>query len=161
MIASGYDTMEVCIEGHQTTSMATSFPEGREPFCSKCGAKTITLCPECSATIRGFYHVPGFLSTSETPVPNNCHACGTAYPWRQTAIASAIEILEMQMEGQDVTGINALIHTVVVDSPRAEVAALKLKRMVGKLAKSTYDVAIKVISDIASHTAKKTLWLIP
>lgn len=28
---------------------------------------------------------------------NNCHGCGAAYPWRQAAIAGAIEVLEMEL----------------------------------------------------------------
>ena len=90
MIQSGYDVMEVCLNEHQVSDMAASFPELRKPYCSACGEKTILACLECDVSIPGLYHVPGVLTTAQTPVPNNCSSCGTAYPWRQAAIASAM-----------------------------------------------------------------------
>ena len=153
----GYNVMQVCLNGHQITAHAASMPQLLKDFCSDCGAKTITACPECQALIQGYYHSPGVFSLSQTPVPNNCHACGTAYPWRQDALASAIEILQMELKGQDAVDVTALVSVVAIDSPKAEVAALKLKNLMSKLGKPAYEVAIKVISDLASETAKKTL----
>jgi hypothetical protein len=46
-----------------------------------------------------------------------------------------------------------------VDVPGTQLAALKLKRLLPKAGKATYDIAIKVISDLASEAAKKTLGL--
>jgi hypothetical protein len=42
---------------------------------------------------------------------------------------------------------------------RQRARSLKLKRVIGKLGKPLYDISIKVITDIASETAKKTLGL--
>jgi hypothetical protein len=159
----GYDVMQVCLNGHTTTEYAASQPEFRKPFCPECGAATITACPECNGSIQGTYHVPGvfILSGSVSRAPNNCPQCGSAYPWRQAAIANAIEVLQMDLEGQDATDVAELVKAVSVDTPRTEVAALKLKRLLPKLGKATYDVAIKVITDVAAETAKKTLGLKP
>ena len=105
-------------------------------------------------------HLP-HLQARVQEAPNYCHGCGAAYRWRQTAIANAIEVLQMDLEGQDAADAADLVRAVAVETPRTEIAALKLKRLLPKLGKATYDVAIKVISDVASETAKKTLGLKP
>ena len=148
--------MQVCLNGHQITDSANAMPQFRKAFCAECGAKTIMGCPECHATIQGHYYSPGVLSIRETPVPNNCHSCGTAFPWRQDAIASAIEILQMQFDGQDATQVAELVPAIAAETPKTQLAALKLTRLMSKLAKPAYDISIKVVSDLASETAKKT-----
>ena len=157
----GYDVMQVCLNGHKASEYAKTMPQFSKPHCPTCGEQTIKACPECQASIHGHYHSSGVISISETPVPNNCYNCGTAYPWRQAAIANAIEVLEMDLTGQDAMEMPDLVRAIALETPRAEIAALKLKRMLPKLGKATYDVAIKVISDLASETAKKTLGLKP
>jgi hypothetical protein len=157
----GFDTMQVCLNGHKISEYAATMPQFSKPHCSTCGGRTIQECPECHAPIQGHYNSPGVFSVSETPVPNNCHNCGTAYPWRQAAIASAIEVLQIDLIGQDAAEAAELVNAVAIDTPRTEISALKLKRLLPKLGKATYDVAVKVISDIASETAKKTLGLDP
>ena len=153
----GYDVMQVCLNGHQITDSAEMMPHHMKPFCPECGEKTIAACPECNAPIQG--HLKGALSVRQSPVRNNCHQCGTAYPWRQHALAAAVEVVEMELEGQDATDAAALIAAVSVDTPRTELSALKLKKLLGKLSKPVYDVAIKIVSDVASETAKKALGL--
>jgi len=48
---------------------------------------------------------------------------------------------------------------VVRNTAKPESASLRLKRILGKLGKPLYDIAIKVTTDVASETAKKTLGL--
>ena len=40
---------QICLEGH----VRNCFSKNIEDFCSECGSKTITKCPECSAEIHG------------------------------------------------------------------------------------------------------------
>lgn len=155
----GYDVMQVCLNGHQITASAASFPLHRKPFCPDCGAETIMTCPLCNTPIQG--HLSGVLSVHESPVPHYCHQCGSAYPWRQAAIANVIEIAQLELDDTDAAAVPALVHEIAIDMPRTEISALKLKRILSKLGKPTYDVAIKVISDIASEAAKKALGLKP
>jgi hypothetical protein len=51
------------------------------------------------------------------------------------------------------------LSDVLQDTPRTESASLRLKRILGKLGKPLYDISIKVVTDIASDTTKKTLGL--
>lgn len=75
-----YETMQVCLKGHQITDHYNEWSQFRQDFCNKCGAKTIHECPKCNTPIRGDYVVENFFGGS-TPVPYNCHKCGAKYPW--------------------------------------------------------------------------------
>jgi hypothetical protein len=152
----GYDVMQVCLNGHQITDRLEESPHEAKPFCPQCGAKTIMACPECKTPIQGHLKLYEF---GEAPLPNNCHACGTAYPWRQEALAAAVEAAQIGLEGRDAEEAAALVAAVSVDNPRAELAAMKLKGLLSKLPKAAYDVALKVIGDVAAATAKSHLGL--
>jgi predicted nucleotide-binding protein len=78
---SFYDTMQVCLNGHQITSMADSHPEHTKKRCPDCGAETITKCEQCNTKIQGYYHIPGAVNFGETEIQAHCHDCGSAYPW--------------------------------------------------------------------------------
>lgn len=156
----GYDVMQVCLNGHQITTAAETSPHQRKQFCPKCGEKTIDACPECNAPIQG--RLKGVLSNYLPDVPNNCTNCGTAYPWRLGAIANAIEVVQMEVDAADAAAVPDLVKMVVIDAPRTEVSALKLKKLLGKLVgKPAYDICIHVLSDLMSETAKKTLGMKP
>jgi hypothetical protein len=51
------------------------------------------------------------------------------------------------------------MENVVVETKFTPQATERLKTMLPKLGKSAYDIAIKIISDIGSATAKKLLGL--
>jgi hypothetical protein len=50
---------------------------------------------------------------------------------------------------------------VSIEAPRTQVAALKLKKLLGNLGKPAYDISIHVLSDLMSETAKKTFGMKP
>jgi hypothetical protein len=58
---------------------------------------------------------------------------------------------------QDIQDVEGTLPDIVRDTTKTEGASLKLKRILGKLGKDVYSIAIKVVTDIASETAKKTL----
>lgn len=155
----GYDVMQVCRNGHRITAAAETLPHQRKPFCPDCGAQTIDACPECNFPIQGY--LKGILIVRPPGVANNCSHCGTAYPWRQEAIANAIEVVQMEMDAADAAFVPELVNMVIIEAPRTEVAALKLKKLLGKLGRPAYDVSINVLSDLISETAKKALGIKP
>lgn len=155
-----YDVMQVCVNGHQITVFAESQPDSRQNFCKDCGAKTIDACPDCGANIRGFLHMVGVLSVEVPPVPKYCINCGAAYPWQSAAIENLNDILqESELSARDRQELDSALPDVLRDTPKTESASLKVKRILGKLGKPLYEVSIKVITDVASETAKKTLGL--
>lgn len=157
---TGHDVMQVCLNGHQITAYAFTKPEFRQDFCDKCGERTIDKCPGCESSIRGKYHQPNVFVARAVPVPAYCHGCGRPYPWQEAAIANLKDILrEGELSNDDIAAAEAALPDVLRDTPKSEAAALRLKRIMGGLGKPVYDVALKVVSDIASETAKKTMGL--
>ncbi len=63
----------------------------------------------------------------------------------------------MNMDTADAASVPDLVKMVLIEAPRTEGSALKLKKLIGKMRQPTYDICINVLSDIMSETAKKTL----
>ena len=78
---------------------------------------------------------------------------------RQAQMAKLIKLVRLSLDKEDAAEVERIMPDVVSETPRTERAALRLKRILSKLGKATYDVAVNVISDIASETAKKILGL--
>ncbi|MGY0782440.1 DUF2321 domain-containing protein [Azospirillum argentinense] len=68
-------------------------------------------------------------------------------------------LLQTDLSAEDAAEVPAVIKDVSQDNVRTAAAAVRLRGMLSKLGKPAYDVAIKVISDIASATTKKFLGL--
>jgi hypothetical protein len=93
-------------------------------------------------------------------VPKYCSYCGAAFPWQQSAIDNLTGIFrESDLSPQDIAIAEAALPDILQDTPKTESASLRLKRIMGKLGKPLYDISIKVVTDIASETAKKTIGL--
>jgi len=158
---SWHDVMQVCINGHKITEYAESQPESRQSFCADCGEKTIDACPKCGESIQGHHHMEDVYDfTDDYPVPKHCIHCGAAYPWQVAAIENLKEIFqESELSLQDREELDKALPDIMRDTPKTESASLKVKRIMAKLRKPLYDVAIKVVTDVASETTKKTLGL--
>ena len=55
--------------------------------------------------------------------------------------------------------IEATLPDVLRDTPKTESSSLKLKGVLAKVGKPIYDISVKVITDVASETARKILGL--
>ena len=96
-----YRKAGVCLNGHPTTGDVEHSGEHTSQYCSECGEKTIRVCSSCKKSIRGSCYMDpegyGFEPIQVRPytkAPAYCHACGNAYPWTQTALDSAKELVE-------------------------------------------------------------------
>ena len=153
---SGVDVSQVCLNGHLITTAAVETPESRKAFCPDCGASTIMACVQCREAIPG----TNWDTAAPSPrrPPNYCQACGSAHPWHQSAIANAIEVLEeLELEEADLISAKSALPDLMSDTPKSEVAILRIRRILSKAGKPAYDIGIKVISDLASETIKKAL----
>lgn len=152
------DTMQVCTGGHLINPNYQDYREFNKAFCPTCGEPTITACPECKAPIQSCYR-SGFPSL-EIPVPSFCDSCGMAYPWQVSRVANAIELLRLEgVADADVQEIERNLPDIMRDTPRSQAAALRIRKILGKLGKPAYDVAIKVICDITAAMTKSQLGL--
>jgi hypothetical protein len=66
---------------------------------------------------------------------------------------------EAELTAEDRDELESVLPDVVRDTPKSESAALRMKRVLSKVGKPLYDVALKVATDVAAETAKKTLGL--
>lgn len=153
----------VCLNGHVVhTSSRVSWaevralsaaPEAEEPqiareFCSTCGARTVSACPNCQAPIEGHSK------------PAYCSGCGTPFPWQLSGIDNLKAVLqEAELTAEDRDELDSVLPDVVRDTPKSESAALKMRRILGKMGKPMYELALKVATDVAAETAKKALGL--
>lgn len=159
MAAEGYDVMQVCLNGHSITSSAVRYPDFRQDFCSSCGSRTLMACEACETPIRGRYH-SGALSIREIPVPKYCHGCGAPYPWQLAAIENLKDLLEAgDVAPKDLDTVVLALPDVIHETPKSESAALKVARVLKTMRKPAYDLAVKVVTDLASETAKKAMGL--
>ncbi len=117
-------------------------------------------CPECQAHIRGYFHMESVFTTHTSPVPKYCINCGKPYPWQTRTIEALTDILkEGALPAEDVQTFSNALPDVLRDSPKTDSASLKIKRILGKLGKDTYDIAIKVLTDVATEAARKQIGL--
>lgn len=151
------DSMQVCANGHPITQYAATVPASRSKFCKDCGARTIDACEYCGNPIK-VRHNSRYQASH--PIPKYCGDCGAAYPWQASAIENLKEIWhESELSPEDVQELDAALPDLLHDTPKTESASLRMKRILAKMGKPLYEVAIKVVTDIASDAAKKSLGL--
>ncbi|HEX3525114.1 MAG TPA: DUF2321 domain-containing protein [Stellaceae bacterium] len=157
---SRYLSAEVCLSGHPTSSGIEYSPELTAKFCAVCGAETIRTCPACNSTIRGDYHVPGFISAGREYIPpNHCHNCGAAFPWKTAKVEAAkehaAEIDELD-DGEKVQ-LQRAIDDLAAGGVRTELAASRFKRLMNKAGQTVSSGLYKIVIDVATEAAKKAL----
>ena len=166
-----YDTMQVCMNGHLITSALQENPAQGENFCSHCGAQTIRACPKCLREIRGVRYVsyphpiaPEYMKRDEYPphsTPKFCVHCGEPFPWTRRKMEALEELAAKEKslsdEDRDSLRQNALL--IAKDNPKSEVAALRIKEIIGKMREAAAPVFRKVAADLATDAAKKWLEL--
>jgi hypothetical protein len=111
-----------------------------ESYDPKSGAELLRL----AASVMTFHDTP-----PDTP----------DYLNREAEMKKLVSLLQENLDSNDRTTVPAVVGNVVVETGFTPQAAERLKTMLAKLGKSTYDVAIKIISDIGSATVKKMLGL--
>jgi hypothetical protein len=106
------------------------------PYDAEAGARLLKLASRIG---RALDTPPGF---PETDAPKN-------------EVDELIRTLGAEVKGEDASSLPSIIENVTKDTPYTENAAGRLKGILAKVGKSTYDVAIKVLGDIATVAAKK------
>ena len=154
----GYDTAQICLNGHKITGSYHKSPQFHSKFCKTCGQPTIIKCQECNAEIKGSYSGVGVGFSSQ--VQAFCHNCGKPYPWTKSKIDSAKELAQefenLSKEDKDI--LSKSIDDLVADTPRTTLAASRFKRIMSKVGKMAYSEMKTILVDLASSTAKKTMF---
>lgn len=157
-----YDVAQVCLNGHLINDNSRTQPQHNEDHCSKCGEPTIDLCQSCGTPIRGSYEVEGFADFSEPRkrVDPFCHRCGKPYPWTERGLKAAKELAD-EFEGLapgEREELKKSLDELVKDSPTAEVAGFRFKRLMKKAGAGSVEVMKTVVSDLLSETLKKSVF---
>lgn len=138
----------VCQNGHFMLGVNSD-----AKYCSKCGEVTINGCIQCQRPICvGPYYWMA-------PPPSFCTNCGKPYPWTEKKIAIAKEAVRQvdKLSDEDKAEIEKSIDSITIEGPNTHNAAKKVKTIAAKLGKQAYDIILKVITDVASESAKKIL----
>jgi Uncharacterized protein conserved in bacteria (DUF2321) len=77
----------------------------------------------------------------------------------QRKMNELVRLIQAELSEDEVSAVPAIVQNVIVETGYSKRAAEKLKVMLPKLRKSSYDIVIKIISDIGSATVKKILGL--
>lgn len=157
-----YDVGQVCLNGHEITGNYHQGSEFAEKYCSKCGAETITKCPNCGTSIRGYYdHEGGVLAVPEFDIPSYCHNCGTGFPWTERAI-SAAQQLTAEIDGlsaEERHQANESFRELTKDTPQTEVAVVRVKKLIAKAGPAIGSGLKQVLVSVATEAVKKQLGL--
>ena len=134
----GYDVALVCENGHEVNAASQGMPEFNAKRCDKCGAKAIDACPTCETSIRGFYW-GGAISAAPYKPPAFCHDCGEPYPWTKASLEAAEELIRFNeyLSDEEKGDFLEALKETTRDTPKARVAAEKIKRYGKKLGTET------------------------
>jgi hypothetical protein len=154
-----WDVAQICANGHMVNPETLRSPDYNKAFCSRCGATTLTACPDCNKPIRGEHHISGFVGFSGASVPGYCEHCGTAYPWTSAQLETAREIAG-ELEGltdEEREQLRASLDDLVRDTPRTDLAATRFRRLVGKARGEGVALLRASVTAIATEAAKAAI----
>ena len=156
-----FDIALICENGDVVNWASMTSPEYNTDFCRECGAKTIDACPSCNEPIRGEDLSIREWFGSFRRAPKFCHKCGKPYPWheraKQVVLEYADEIGNLSQDDRFQLETSIVVLSNDTSEAQAQLAAVRLKKIVSKLGKAAGEVAYKMVVDIASEIGKKTL----
>jgi hypothetical protein len=160
-VLKGFDTAQICTNGHVINQYAASQPGYNSPHCAKCGAPTITKCPKCENRIRGYYHVPGVVSLcGPDPAPGFCAECGAAFPWTEERLSAAREFIR-ELDRLDDTEKGLLsrsLDDLVRDTPNTTMAVQRFKKYAAKAGTSAVEGLRTILVEVMVEAAKRQIW---
>ena len=159
MATGHYKTAQICMNGHMTARNIESRPEFMSNFCSDCGAKTITTCPDCKTNIRGSYYSPGVISTGSVDVPAYCHECGRHYPWTTANLKAARELISNldELSDEEREQLKSALEDLTEGGPKTEIAARRWKKLMPKLAKGAGESLQKIATSLFTDVVKRAI----
>jgi hypothetical protein len=135
-------------------------PEFNQQFCVKCGAQTITQCPDCKSLIRGDYQFENVIAPGPTKPNGFCHECGKPYPWTKRGLQAAKELADEfeTLNSDERDELKKSLDELMKDAPSAEVAGFRFKKLMKKAGSGSIEVMKTVISDLVSETVRKSIF---
>ena len=153
----GYENATICINGHVMSASDSNV----QPFCSKCGKATISECTHCGSPLHGMYEIPGVVCLGAKYHKDlYCYNCGNPYPWTESIINSAVEILSLdeELSKENIDILKNAIPDLLVDTPQTPVATARYKRFLDKTQNFIKNSLYQLFVDVLSDTVKKSLF---
>lgn len=143
-----YKTAMICLNGH----LITDNYENRgikDSFCNKCGAATIINCQYCHNHIHGRYSVNNIGSMPLREIPAYCHNCGKPYPWTETFLKTAEEMVDMfdELTTEQKQQLKETFPDLIVETPKSKLSALKAAKLINGLTSFGKDILVKLLQD--------------
>jgi hypothetical protein len=92
------------------------------------------------------------------PIPENCKNCGAPYPWTESAIIAARELVaELELSAEDKATLARDVELLVQDSPRTEVAAMRDHRILSTANEGAIDKFVNALDRVVSDLVKRRL----
>jgi hypothetical protein len=139
---------------HHYAAPNCPIPYGREIDALRCACAAVRERPYDPASGADLLRLAASVMTfHDTPpdTPEHRH--------REAEMKKLVSLLQENLDSNDGVGVAAVVGNVVAETKFTPQASERLKTMLSKLGKSAYEIAIKIISDIGSATAKKMLGL--
>jgi hypothetical protein len=159
-MSGSHDVAQICRNGHVITAGLTLSPELGRRYCEKCGAETISACPECGTNIRGYYSVPGVIAIPRFGKPAFCPDCGKPFPWTAAALAVGRELAmdEANLSADERESWANTLPDLIVETPKTQLAIVRFKKFMAKASVATAGAMRDIVVDIASEAVKKALF---
>lgn len=153
-----YTQAAICKNGHVATANASSYTDS---FCKECGSEIIKLCPNCGASIQGYYYEETVWTCGCYNPPSYCHNCGHPYPWTTARIEAAKMLIEDmdKLSDEEKKKMSESIDKIISDTPYTEAASNRIKKYLLKAGKESASAFRDLLVNIASEAAKKILGL--
>ncbi|MBQ6126776.1 MAG: DUF2321 domain-containing protein [Erysipelotrichaceae bacterium] len=121
-----YHTAYICKKGH----VLSFWKPCESKFCPECGSEVISECPNCHTQING--DDKDIMVHSKYRRPYYCPACGKPYPWTQSILDNAVELVSLDDNLSDEIKsiiINA-IPDLIVESSSTPLAEARFKKYI-------------------------------
>jgi len=118
-------------------------------FCSECSAALVMGCGKCGCPFEPIFnrHV----------LPRFCRACAQPYPWVESRLAAAAEVLrETQLGDEEQEQVLTDVRDVVRDAPRAAAAGMRFRRIMDKI--GGVEILRGIVTDILSDAGRRILF---
>src|SRR3954451_2178643 len=76
---------------------------------------------------------------------------------REKLVQQLVNVMGSDISLEDAKALSSIVDNIVIDTPHSEQAAGRLKAILSKVGKTTYDAAVKIIADVAAAAVKKYL----
>ncbi len=149
--------VHICANGHVIQS--STWISGKE-FCEKCGAEMMDRCPNCSNPIKEWdYGGAPYIGKRKYDRAAYCKNCGKPYPWTQSAIEAAAELIteEDQLDSAQQAKLIESLPDIVAETPKTQIATVRIKKALLSVGKFTADALRQFVIDFGCEFAKSQL----